>query len=988
MSNPQLFMRFKPRFVLPCPVLPFLRTSLAATFSLFAAVAASASSFPFEAESGSLGAHFTNGVSAGVQFISVSTDRINSGNPGNGSRVASYTLSFPSAGTYHLYARVRVGSAGFDDDSMFFGNGFGVKSPVTDADWVFVNGLAGVGFNNAGQVVTGGGNLGNGVWKWINLTSFTSQPGLTVAAGNLTQTFQIGAREDGLDIDKFVFGRSDYTFTVADLDSGGPGTPPPSPAASIDPATIHQTIEGLGGAIAFYNGWITAHPYKQEILSNAFAGLNISMLRVGNWFRYQNTFNFDPPTTEIVATAGQLLGRPVPILMSSWAPPAFLKSNGEVGNGGTLLFTNGGFAYNEFGKYWHDSLRAYRSNGISPTWISIQNEPDWEASYDSCIFRANEGVVNGTNYASYSKALDAAYQWVTNLPAPPKFLAPEPVGIGYNVIQNYAPTLNANHFYGVAYHLYHGSSDGSANGYVNSLRATTNLFPSKPRFMTEFGVSNMVESATLIHNVLTEGRASGYNHWSLIWPGPDGGLVQIEFPWNQAQWTNAPAGSPTQSRGYWLSPSYWAMKHFSYYITAGSRRIAAACNDSNVKFSAYLTPDNLRVVAVLINRSTNSASTLDLNFGSFPFHSSSVYQTAGTNHFQALGPVGTEITLPPESLTTIVLDKLVAVGRAENPAPENGANNVPFEATLTWTPGSNALAHAVYLGTSSNSVAQATTTSPEYRGAVTNYSFSPLLAGGTTYFWRVYAIAGANTNTGAVWTFDTVPLPVLVHRYSFSESGGSTTADSQGGPFWNGALQNGGTLSGGWLAIGSGAQQHVRLPAGIVSTLTNFTIETWVRLNTVANWSRLFDLGDGALHQELATPLRFRKRPFAEHVPHAAERHQFTTAIFHHDQRGRRRAADHRVRSPVCERVASSCGHVERKHGNPVCEWCSSGNQFCHHAPAFSARQHDEQLFRPIAVWQRSLFEWHVRRVPNLSNGADTIGDCGDACDGTECTVE
>ena len=98
---------------------------------------------------------------------------------------------------------------------------------------------------------------------------------------------------------------------------------------------------------------------------------------------------------------------------------------------------------------------------------------------------------------------------------------------------------------------------------------------------------------------LTEGLASGYNHWSLVWPGTDGGLIQIEFPWNQAEWTNAPPGTPTQSHGYWLTPSYWAMKHFSYYITAGSRRIAASCTDANLRVSAYLTADNLR-----LNRAT------------------------------------------------------------------------------------------------------------------------------------------------------------------------------------------------------------------------------------------------------------------------------------------------------------------------------------------------------------------------------------------------
>ena len=208
--------------------------------------------------------------------------------------------------------------------------------------------------------------------------------------------------------------------------------------ATIDSTKTYQTIEGLGGATAFYEGWIPAHPYQQEIYTNAFAGLNLSMLRLGDWYGYQTPLaGFDSAATTIVSNANRVLGHPVPVFMSSWSPPAFLKSNGQTGNGGTLLYTNGGFAYTNFAQYWYDSINAYQSNGVSLTWLSIQNEPDWAASYDSCVFYPTEETVNGTNYASYSKALDATYQLLTNLPSPPKMLAPECVGIGYNDVAKF-----------------------------------------------------------------------------------------------------------------------------------------------------------------------------------------------------------------------------------------------------------------------------------------------------------------------------------------------------------------------------------------------------------------------------------------------------------------------------------------------------------------------------------------------------------------------
>ena len=78
------------------------------------------------------------------------------------------------------------------------------------------------------------GDAGNQVWKWLNLSQFTNSVSespvtFTVTAGNLVQTFQIGARENGFDMDKFVFGTASYTFTVTDLDAGYSGTPPPAP---------------------------------------------------------------------------------------------------------------------------------------------------------------------------------------------------------------------------------------------------------------------------------------------------------------------------------------------------------------------------------------------------------------------------------------------------------------------------------------------------------------------------------------------------------------------------------------------------------------------------------------------------------------------------------------------------------------------------------------------------------------------------------------
>src|SRR3954452_23133664 len=101
-----------------------------------------------EAESGVVGSQFTIAADGGTTYAGIQST-IGGGNPTTAARVITFTVTFPHAGVWELYARLRVGPATFNDDSMFYANGFGAKDPVSDADWILVNNLAGaVGFTN------------------------------------------------------------------------------------------------------------------------------------------------------------------------------------------------------------------------------------------------------------------------------------------------------------------------------------------------------------------------------------------------------------------------------------------------------------------------------------------------------------------------------------------------------------------------------------------------------------------------------------------------------------------------------------------------------------------------------------------------------------------------------------------------------------------------------------------------------------------------
>ncbi len=78
----------------------------------------------------------------------------------------------------------------------------------------------------------------------------------------------------------------------------------------------------------------------------------------------------------------------------------------------------------------------------------------------------------------------------------------------------------------------------------------------------------------------------------------------------------------------------------------------------------------------------------------------------------------------------------------------------------------------------------------------------------------------------------------------FDESSGTTAADSSGNG-WNGTLANSPTWVAGKInnAVSMNGTAHVSLPTGVVNTLTDFTISTWVKLNTIVVNSRILDFG-------------------------------------------------------------------------------------------------------------------------------------------------
>jgi hypothetical protein len=90
------------------------------------------------------------------------------------------------------------------------------------------------------------------------------------------------------------------------------------------------------------------------------------------------------------------------------------------------------------------------------------------------------------------------------------------------------------------------------------------------------------------------------------------------------------------------------------------------------------------------------------------------------------------------------------------------------------------------------------------------------------------------------------PVDLLAH-WKFNETSGTVAADSSG----NG--RHGTVVGGGsWIAGVqnnavklNGSDGYVGLPQGLVSTLNDFTVSSFVKVDANATWARLFDFGTG-----------------------------------------------------------------------------------------------------------------------------------------------
>ncbi|WP_188135375.1 glycoside hydrolase family 127 protein [Lentzea indica] len=101
------------------------------------------------------------------------------------------------------------------------------------------------------------------------------------------------------------------------------------------------------------------------------------------------------------------------------------------------------------------------------------------------------------------------------------------------------------------------------------------------------------------------------------------------------------------------------------------------------------------------------------------------------------------------------------------------------------------------------------------------------------------------------WTVASEPPPFIAH-YPFDGNANDATGNGLTATLAGGAAWTTGRSGGAVDLSGSGA--HVVLPSGLLAGAMAFTVATWVRLDTVTTWSRVFDFGSGTGAYAFLTP--------------------------------------------------------------------------------------------------------------------------------------
>lgn len=380
-------------------------------------------------------------------------------------------------------------------------------------------------------------------------------------------------------------------------------------SVNINASTEYQTITGFGGMNGA--GWIGDLSASQ--IETAFGsgegqvGLSIMRMRID-----PNSANWNIQVQSAVR-ARQLGAK---LLATPWSPPAYMKTNNSLINGGKLKPEY----YDEYATHLLNFVDFMSRNGAPLYTVSVQNEPDWHPDYESCDW-------SGDDFANFLTSQGSRFG--SNI----KVTVGESVGFGKKFTD---PALNSptavQHADIIAGHLY-----GAVPQDYPLARSK-----GKEVWMTEHYTDskNDADVWPLALDVGTElHRSMVANFNAYIW------------------WYIRRSYSFIKENGQ-VSKRGHIMAQYARYVRPDYKRIGATEKPySDVAVTAYKGPNN-KIVLVVVNTGTSSRNlnlTLqNASVGNLVKYSTSATLNVGYGGTTKVNNGAATVIVEPQSVTTFV----------------------------------------------------------------------------------------------------------------------------------------------------------------------------------------------------------------------------------------------------------------------------------------------------------------------------------------------
>ncbi|MGB3466403.1 MAG: glycoside hydrolase family 30 protein [Cyclobacteriaceae bacterium] len=455
---------------------------------------------------------------------------------------------------------------------------------------------------------------------WLVLTS------LTLACSDGNQPSPVTATNDQVKVVEDFKAESAVIYTTAmntdlrlsrtGMASFSQGDQPLETELSIfvNPHKEFQTFVGIGGAITDASAEVFAQlsPAKREELLSAYYGpdgINYSLLRttihscdfssesytyVADNDKALNTFSIDHDREyriPMIKSAIERAGGELLTYASPWSPPAFMKTNKNMLQGGSLLPEY----YDSWALYYAKFIKAYEAEGI-PIWgLTIQNEPMATQRWESCIYSAEQErdfLKNhlGPTLASEGLGDKKIIVWDHNR----------------DLITNRANTIlgdpeAAKYVWGTGFHWYETWT--GSNPQFENLKRVKESFPDKELIFTE-GCNEAFDPTKYEYwpNAERYGNSmiNDFNNGTAAWTDWNILLNENGGPNHVANLCFAPIHADTGKDEIIYTPSYYYIGHFSKFIRPGARRISTVSSRSFLQSTTFKNTDG-SVVSVVMN---------------------------------------------------------------------------------------------------------------------------------------------------------------------------------------------------------------------------------------------------------------------------------------------------------------------------------------------------------------------------------------------------